>query len=177
MGFRMTPVMPRLNITILERHIEKKLSERNIPLQEAIEHGTGHLKDTYFEEQIPEEFSSVMEQAKSQIEAVHKRARDEALKVDSSLEPLLQKNAAFIQDQLLFLERTVTKRIEEKEGFVLRDYERIQNSIRPLGVPQERIWNVMYYLNRYGQNSSQPSNICHFLFKTNIRLSNFEIKF
>jgi uncharacterized protein YllA (UPF0747 family) len=35
--------------------IEKKLSERNIPLQEAIEHGTGHLKDTYFEEQIPEE--------------------------------------------------------------------------------------------------------------------------
>jgi uncharacterized protein YllA (UPF0747 family) len=36
----------------------------------------------------------------------------------------LFKNAAFIQDQLLFLERTVTKRIEEKEGFVLRDYER-----------------------------------------------------
>ena len=102
MGFRMTPVVPRLNITILERHIEKKLSERNIPLQEAIEHGTGHLKDNYFEEQIPEEFTSVMEQAKSQIEAIHKSARDEALKVDSSLEPLLQKNAAFIQDQLLF---------------------------------------------------------------------------
>lgn len=150
MGFAMTPVVPRLNITILERHIEKKLSERNIPLQEAIEHGTGHLKDTYFEKQIPEEFSTVMEQAKSQIEAVHKSVRNEALKVDSSLEPLLQKNAAFIQDQLLFLERTVTKRIEEKEGFVLRDYERIQNSIRPLGAPQERIWNVMYYLNRYG---------------------------
>lgn len=150
MGLKMTPVMPRLNITILERHIEKKLEERNISLQEAIEGGTDRFKDTYFEAQIPEEFTTVMEQAKAQIEAIHKSARQQALKVDSSLEPLLEKNAAFIQDQLTFLERTVTKRIEEKEGFVLRDYERIQNSIKPLGAPQERIWNMMYYLNRYG---------------------------
>ncbi|MCY8454088.1 bacillithiol biosynthesis cysteine-adding enzyme BshC [Bacillus spizizenii] len=150
MGFKMPPVMPRLNITILERHIEKKLLERNIALQDAIERGTENQRETYFEHQIPEEFTAVMDQAKSQIEAIHKTVRQEALKVDQSMEPLLLKNAAFIQDQLQFLERTVTKRIEEKEGYVLKDYERIQNSIKPLLAPQERIWNIMYYLNRYG---------------------------
>lgn len=150
MGFKMPPVMPRLNITILERHIEKKLSERNISLQDAIERGTENQRETYFERQIPEEFTAVMDQARSQIEAIHKTVRQEALKVDQSMEPLLLKNAAFIQDQLQFLERTVTKRIEEKEGYVLKDYERIQNSIKPLLAPQERIWNIMYYLNRYG---------------------------
>lgn len=150
MGFKMPPVMPRLNITILERHIEKKLLERNISLQDAIERGTENQRETYFERQIPEEFTAVMDQAKSQIEAIHKTVRQEALKVDQSMEPLLMKNAAFIQDQLQFLERTVTKRIEEKEGYVLKDYERIQNSIKPLLAPQERIWNIMYYLNRYG---------------------------
>ncbi|WP_339176461.1 bacillithiol biosynthesis cysteine-adding enzyme BshC [Bacillus sp. PS93] len=150
MGFKMPPVMPRLNITILERHIEKKLAERNISLQDAIERGTENQRETYFERQIPEEFTAVMDQAKSQIEAIHKTVRQEALKVDQSMEPLLLKNAAFIQDQLQFLERTVTKRIEEKEGYVLKDYERIQNSIKPLLAPQERIWNIMYYLNRYG---------------------------
>ncbi|RPK06793.1 hypothetical protein BSBH6_00416 [Bacillus subtilis] len=150
MGFKMPPVMPRLNITILERHIEKKLLERNISLQDAIEHGTESQRETYFEHQIPEEFTAVMDQAKNQIEAIHKTVRQEALKVDHSMEPLLLKNAAFIQDQLQFLERAVTKRIEEKEGYVLKDYERIQNSIRPLLAPQERIWNIMYYLNRYG---------------------------
>lgn len=149
MGFKMPPVMPRLNITILERHIEKKLVERNISLQDAIERGTENQREAYFERQIPEEFTAVMDQAKSQIEAIHKTVRQEALKVDQSLEPLLLKNAAFIQDQLQFLERTVTKRIEEKEGYVLKDYERIQNSIKPLLAPQERIWNIMYYLNRY----------------------------
>lgn len=150
MGFKMPPVMPRLNITIVERHIEKKLIERKISLQEAIEGGTENQKEKYFEHQIPEEFTAVIEQAKNQIEAIHKTVRQEALKVDQSMEPLLLKNAAFIQDQLQFLERTVTKRIEEKEGYVLRDYERIQNSIKPLLAPQERIWNIMYYLNRYG---------------------------
>lgn len=150
MGFKMPPVMPRLNITILERHIEKKLLERNISLQDAIERGTENQRETYFEHQIPEEFTAVMDEAKSQIEAIHKAVRQEALKVDQSMEPLLLKNATFIQDQLQFLERTVTKRIEEKEGYVLKDYERIQNSIKPLLAPQERIWNIMYYLNRYG---------------------------
>lgn len=150
MGFKMPPVMPRLNITILERHIEKKLLERNISLQDAIERGTENQRETYFEHQIPEEFTAVMDEAKSQIEAIHKAVRQEALKVDQSMEPLLLKNATFIQYQLQFLERTVTKRIEEKEGYVLKDYERIQNSIKPLLAPQERIWNIMYYLNRYG---------------------------
>ncbi|MCY9374914.1 bacillithiol biosynthesis cysteine-adding enzyme BshC [Bacillus sp. T17B1] len=150
MGFKMPPVMPRMNITILERHIEKKLLERNISLQDAIERGTENQRETYFEHQIPEEFTAVMDEAKSQIEAIHKAVRQEALKVDQSMEPLLLKNATFIQDQLQFLERTVTKRIEEKEGYVLKDYERIQNSIKPLLAPQERIWNIMYYLNRYG---------------------------
>ncbi|MGW8458007.1 bacillithiol biosynthesis cysteine-adding enzyme BshC [Bacillus atrophaeus] len=150
MDFKMPPVVPRLNITIVERHIEKKLSERNISLKEAIEGGTKSQKDAYFESQIPEQFTELINNAKAEIETIHKNIRQEALKVDSSMAPLLQKNAAFIQDQLRFLERTVTKRIEEKEGYVLRDYEKIQNSIKPLLAPQERIWNIMYYLNRYG---------------------------
>lgn len=89
--------------------------------------------------------------AKRVFQAIRIAVNDE-LRVfeEASLEPLLLKNAAFIQDQLQFLERTVMKRIEEKEGYVLKDYERIQNSIKPLLAPQERIWNIMYYLNRYG---------------------------
>ncbi len=98
MGFR-TPVVPRLNITILERHIERAFrTEYPASGSDRTRHRTP--EDNYFEEQIPEEFTSVMEQAKSQLLSIS--ARDEALKVDSSLEPLLQKNAAFIQDQLLF---------------------------------------------------------------------------
>lgn len=150
MNFDMTPVVPRLNITFVERHIEKKLLEREISILNAIENGTDKEKSAYFESRIPERFTQSIVKAKEQIENIHSLVRKEALYIDESLEPLLQKNAGFIQEQLSFAERVVTKRIEEKEGYILRDYNRIQNSIKPLLAPQERIWNLMYFLNKYG---------------------------
>ncbi|MCY9223344.1 bacillithiol biosynthesis BshC, partial [Bacillus licheniformis] len=44
----------------------------------------------------------------------------------------------------------VIRRIEEKENYILRDFDKIQTSIKPLDAPQERIWNIVYYLNKYG---------------------------
>ncbi|ATH91317.1 hypothetical protein ACH95_19720 [Bacillus glycinifermentans] len=150
MGFKMPPVVPRLNITFLERHIEKKLAERGIDLKEALEQGSAAKKEQFFESRVPSGFTEAVKRAKEEIESIHSGIRIEALDIDRSLEPLLEKNAGFIQDQLSFVERAVIRRIEEKENNILRDFDKIQTSIRPLGAPQERIWNIMYYLNKYG---------------------------
>ena len=150
MGFKMPPVVPRLSITILERHIEKKLAERGVELRESIEKGAAAKKEEFFDSRVPADFADAVKQAKEQIDSIHSAVRSEALEIDRSLEPLLKKNAGFIQDQLSFLERAVIRKIEERENNILRDFDKIQTSIRPLGAPQERIWNIMYYLNKYG---------------------------
>ncbi|MCY7855348.1 bacillithiol biosynthesis cysteine-adding enzyme BshC [Bacillus sonorensis] len=150
MGFKMPPVVPRLSITILERHIEKKLAERGVELRESIEKGAAAKKEEFFDSRVPADFADAVKQAKEQIDSIHSVVRSEALEIDRSLEPLLKKNAGFIQDQLSFLERAVIRKIEERENNILRDFDKIQTSIRPLGAPQERIWNIMYYLNKYG---------------------------
>ncbi|NPC92464.1 bacillithiol biosynthesis cysteine-adding enzyme BshC [Bacillus sp. WMMC1349] len=152
MGFNMPPVVPRLNITFLERHIEKKLAERGVGLKESLEKGSLTKKEQFFANQVPSTFTNVIEQAKQEIETIHSSVRAEALEVDQSLMPFLEKNARFIQDQLSLLEKTVIKRIEDKENNILNDFDKIQTSIRPLHAPQERIWNIMYYLNKYGPN-------------------------
>ncbi|MDA1475653.1 bacillithiol biosynthesis cysteine-adding enzyme BshC [Bacillus changyiensis] len=152
MDFKMPPVVPRLNITFLERHIEKKLAERGVDLKESLEKGSLTKKEQFFANQVPSTFTNVIEQAKQKFEMIHSSVRAEALEVDQSLMPFLTKNARFIQDQLSFLEKTVIKRIEEKETNILNDFDKIQMSIRPLQAPQERIWNIMYYLNKYGPN-------------------------
>ncbi|MCY8643783.1 bacillithiol biosynthesis cysteine-adding enzyme BshC [Bacillus haynesii] len=152
MGYKMPPVVPRLQVTFLERHIEKKLGERGIELRESIEKGARAKKEQYFEDKVPSGFTDSVKQAKEKIENVHSAVRAEALEIDGSLGPLLEKNAGFIQDQLEFLEKTVIRRIEEKENYILRDFDKIQTSIKPLDAPQERIWNIVYYLNKYGPN-------------------------
>ncbi|WP_077736879.1 bacillithiol biosynthesis cysteine-adding enzyme BshC [Bacillus sonorensis] len=150
MGFKMPPVVPRLQITFLERHIEKKLSERGIELRESLEQGALARKDQFFQSRVPSEFTASVKSAKDKIAGIHSSVVQEALEIDRSLEPLLKKNAAFIQDQLGFLEKAVLRKIEERENNILRDFDKIQTSLRPSGAPQERIWNIMYYLNKYG---------------------------
>ena len=150
MGYKMPPVIPRLQVTFLERHIEKKLGERGIELRESIEKGARAKKEQYFEDKVPSGFTDSVKQAKEKIENIHSAVRAEALEIDGSLGPLLEKNSGFIQDQLEFLEKTVIKRIEERENYILRDFDKIQTSIKPLDAPQERIWNIVYYLNKYG---------------------------
>ncbi|MGE6631285.1 bacillithiol biosynthesis cysteine-adding enzyme BshC [Bacillus sp. NPDC077027] len=147
---KMAPVLPRLHITILERHIEKKLPERHVTLKEVLTKGVGEKKAAHFDRSIPDSFIQSIQTAKEQLEQVHQTVRHETLLIEPNFEQLLHKNARFIEEQLNFVYQKVEKRVEEKEGYILRDYERIENSLKPLQAPQERIWNIMYFLNKYG---------------------------
>jgi uncharacterized protein YllA (UPF0747 family) len=40
--------------------------------------------------------------------------------------------------------------LKQKHEVILNKFNRIDLSLRPDGFPQERIWNVFYYLNLYG---------------------------
>ncbi|ALC80959.1 MULTISPECIES: bacillithiol biosynthesis cysteine-adding enzyme BshC [Bacillus] len=150
MDFKMAPLVPRLNISILERHIDTKLLERNLELSDVIENGVERWKNRYFTDRIPEDFEASLLQAKTEIESIHSRLRYEALQIDNSLEGVVKKNAAFIQQQLDFLDHSVKKSVKRREDRVLRDFDRIQTSLCPDSSLQERIWNIMYYLNKYG---------------------------
>lgn len=147
---KMAPVLPRLHVTILERHIDKKLPIRELSVEEVLTKGVKEKKDAHFQQSLPDSFVQSVQHAKRELANVHEAMRQEALEIEPSFEQLLDKNAKFIEDQLQFVYQKVAKRLEEKEGYILRDFERIENSLKPLEAPQERIWNIMYFLNKYG---------------------------
>ncbi|AKU32185.1 bacillithiol biosynthesis cysteine-adding enzyme BshC [Bacillus altitudinis] len=147
---KMAPVLPRLHVTILERHIDKKLPIRELSVEEVLTKGVKEKKDAHFQQSLPDSFVQSVQHAKRELANVHEAMRQEALEIEPSFEQLLDKNAKFIEDQLQFVYQKVAKRVEEKEGYILRDFERIENSLKPLEAPQERIWNIMYFLNKYG---------------------------
>lgn len=147
---KMAPVLPRLHVTILERHIDKKLPIRELSVEEVLTKGVKEKKDAHFQQSLPDSFVQSVQHAKRELANVHEAMKQEALEIEPSFEQLLDKNAKFIEDQLQFVYQKVAKRVEEKEGYILRDFERIENSLKPLEAPQERIWNIMYFLNKYG---------------------------
>ncbi|MGG3888923.1 bacillithiol biosynthesis cysteine-adding enzyme BshC [Metabacillus fastidiosus] len=149
-GYEMPPVVPRLNITILERGIERDMKELDISLEEVLERGTEGAREAYLHAHTPIEMKPLVDGAKKEIGAIHRQLKQAALTIDPSLEPVLQKNAFLIENQLDFLTKIVDKRVKEQNEVELSKYRRIENALKPNGQLQERIWNIYYFLNKFG---------------------------
>ncbi len=146
---KMPPVVPRLNITVLERDIEADIRELDISLKEALK-GTVQLRENWLRSKTENRFEEAVVKTQSEVELLHSQLRLMALNVDRSLEPLLHKNAMLIQSQFEFLKATINKRVEAQYQTELNKFLRVDLSLYPNNSPQERIWNLYYYINKYG---------------------------
>jgi uncharacterized protein YllA (UPF0747 family) len=50
------------------------------------------------------------------------------------------------------VERIVQKKVHAKYEAELQKFRRIEYSLKPNNQWQERVWNIYYYLNKYGPN-------------------------
>ncbi|MBM7692372.1 bacillithiol biosynthesis cysteine-adding enzyme BshC [Peribacillus deserti] len=147
---KMPPIVPRLNLTIVERSIETDLNELAIPLETALTGKTNDALDQYLKSIEDETLVNLHQKLIRNLEESHGDFAEQALKIDGSLRPLLDKNREFIQKQLDFIYEKTDEMNRRKHHIVINKYERITASLHPLNSPQERIWNPFYYLNKYG---------------------------
>ncbi|MCK1992578.1 bacillithiol biosynthesis cysteine-adding enzyme BshC [Peribacillus muralis] len=149
-SMKMPPIIPRLNITIVERGVQTDLEEMELTLDTVLTEGTVNAVKRYLEAVEDKITADLFENLKSQLEENHKKLSDHAVSLDKGLEPMLNKNIEFIQRQLDFIYGRIGDRTKERHSVTLKKYERIAHSLYPLESPQERIWNAFYYLNQYG---------------------------
>ncbi|MBD8068400.1 bacillithiol biosynthesis cysteine-adding enzyme BshC [Bacillus sp. PS06] len=149
-GMKLPPIVPRMNITILERSIETDLEDIHFSIEKTLMGEIATAKKEWLAAQTKHDIAKVVDDAKIQVEEIHSRVREIALEIDGSLEGVLQKNSQFLQTQLDFITKIVTKQVLLKNQVELNKYERIETSILPINSPQERVWNIYYYLNKYG---------------------------
>ncbi|PLR97387.1 bacillithiol biosynthesis cysteine-adding enzyme BshC [Bacillus sp. T33-2] len=149
-GICMPPLVPRLNITILDRSIETDLSELGLDLKTAIASGTGQNELKYIESLKDRELEEYFQTAKEQLISQYQLIRSKTEQVDKGLLPLLAKNEAMLLKQIEFMEGKIDESVCRKHDHILNKFNRVENALRPAGSPQERIWNPFYYLNTYG---------------------------
>ncbi|WP_340373156.1 bacillithiol biosynthesis cysteine-adding enzyme BshC [Peribacillus sp. FSL E2-0218] len=149
-SMKMPPIIPRLNITIVERGVLTDLEEMELTLETVLTEGTANAVKRYLEAVEDEKTADLFGKLKSQLEENHKKLSDHAVSLDKGIEPMLNKNMEFIQKQLDFIYGKIGDRTKERHAVTLKKYERIAHSLFPLESPQERIWNAFYYLNQYG---------------------------
>jgi bacillithiol biosynthesis cysteine-adding enzyme BshC len=148
--FTMPPVIPRLMITYVERHIEADLQDMFLTVEEALTTNISKIREKWLSQQITEPIADAFEKARNEIEQIHASLREMAERMSPALGAFAEKNKFKIEEQLLVLERAIQRDIETKHSVSLNKFRRIEHALHPMGLLQERVWNVFYYMNEFG---------------------------
>jgi bacillithiol synthase len=147
---KMPPIVPRLNLTFVERAVESDIYDLNLTIEEVLRNGTASAVDNFFASVKDAELEEQFIQMKRQVSEQYKIIEGKLTNLDRGLLPLLAKNETKLLEQIDFMKNKIEASVEQRHANTFQKFNRIENSLRPNGAPQERIWNVFYFLNKYG---------------------------
>ena len=149
LGEQMPPIWPRLSFTLVEGAINRLLHEMDLSIEDVLRKGCSAQKESYLEElhkSVPNNYSGIIKS----LENEHAKWQNEVIPLDEGLKPLFEKNRQILVDQLLFMQKKIEEHLARKNADTIGKYNRVENSLHPVGGLQERIWNPFYFLNHYG---------------------------
>ncbi|MGD7043586.1 bacillithiol biosynthesis cysteine-adding enzyme BshC [Jeotgalibacillus proteolyticus] len=144
------PIMPRLNMTIVERDIQQKLSELNLSIDKVLSSGIKKEKQQFWAEVKDETIEKYIEETQNMILDQYRKMKQKAQDLHPGLPDIVEKNLAIHEKQLTYLKRKANDYIAFKHQVELLKYDQVESRLRPDDGPQERIWNVFYFMNKYG---------------------------
>ncbi|WP_169865011.1 bacillithiol biosynthesis cysteine-adding enzyme BshC [Sutcliffiella halmapala] len=155
MDIEMPPVMPRIGLTFLERHIASTIEELEEDLEDILNNGLEEKRKAWLLEQELGAMESQLELHYEKYRELHGKFKGVGQDLLPHLEPVFEKNRMLIDKQFQYIKRLMERSAYEKHENMMKKYHRVELSLIPKGMPQERIWNIYYYLNEYGMDVVQ----------------------
>lgn len=146
---KMPLVVPRLNITIVDRSVAGILSEMDMPIERAVQRGVQREKAAYIESVRDHHLHELVAQMKQELLANYEKIEARATALHNGLMPIVQKNKSYHERQINILLQKSDAVLEQTHEAVLRRFDRVETFLRPDGL-QERVWNLYPFLNIYG---------------------------
>ncbi|PLR77493.1 bacillithiol biosynthesis cysteine-adding enzyme BshC [Bacillus sp. V3-13] len=147
---KVPPIVPRLNMTIVDRSLETDLTDLDIDLADALTKGVEAARNHFLDSIKDGELESLFNETKQQFNEKYQLIQKEVKQKYPGLLPLLEKNEKLVQSQIDFMADKLDLEVRLRHEITLNKMARIENALKPLGLPQERVWNIFYYLNKYG---------------------------
>ncbi|WP_175988816.1 bacillithiol biosynthesis cysteine-adding enzyme BshC [Bacillus sp. Marseille-Q1617] len=154
-GLKLPPVVPRLSITLLEREVEKKLNLLELSVPQVLIDGVTEKREKYWDSiKVPtlEKEISDLEQL---LHEKYNHIRDKSERIDPGLNQIVEKNLSIHLHQFDYLRKRADKALRDKHEKTFSDFAKVENCLRPNNGPQERTWNTLYFLNKYGDSFIQ----------------------
>ncbi|MDN3014857.1 bacillithiol biosynthesis cysteine-adding enzyme BshC [Paenibacillus sp. BSR1-1] len=163
-NIKMPPIVPRLNLTFLDRSVETDIADLKLKLIDILQRGTDLERDHFLTSIKDKEIDELFLQTKDHLRIQYQLIEAKTGELDRGLLPLLKKNENYLLKEIGFMQARLEDAIKLKHEVKLSKFTRIDLALRPGGHPQERVWNVFYYLNLYGMNFINDLMTGYFVF-------------
>jgi len=147
-GLERPPGLPRMGGYLLEPSIRRLLAKYNLTVADAM-----GLKERRREELaradtvgVPAAFSTL----RAKIAAAYQEIFPGLALLDKGLPELGGKNLDKVLEQVNWLEKRALASHGQKHRELTQHFHRLETALAPGGVPQERVHNCVWYLNKYG---------------------------
>lgn len=151
LDMEMPVVMPRLNMTIVNRRTQQLFVKYGLTFEEVMEQDKvaelrAELLDRHREKEAEERIRELRDMLNEQYGKIEASFRN----VSAGLQPVVEKNLQFHAGQLDFLASKLEEEVLLQHQTELDHYRTIEQELLPLGSFQERIYTPYVYMNEYG---------------------------
>lgn len=142
-------IIPRMSFTVVEGTLHKHMDKYQLSFED-VRQGLDHKRHEWLAAQDELGIARRFEETKTSFAAMYEPLIEQLGTVQAGLLKLGNNNKEKILDQITFLQAKAQDAMAKQNEAAIRQWERIELSLMPLGKLQERVYNIMYYLNRYG---------------------------
>ncbi|UOQ93076.1 bacillithiol biosynthesis cysteine-adding enzyme BshC [Halobacillus shinanisalinarum] len=157
-GLEMPPIYPRLSFTLVDRKAEAALSSLQLELKQVLEHGTASERMKWLAATSNPPIERLSDQIQQEMNEIHKPLREKAAELGPDIGALAEKNIGYLNQMIEFLEQRMLQSVEEKYEREMEAFTELDVLLHPGGGLQERVWNIVPWVNAYGMDVFQQLN-------------------
>ncbi|RPF56089.1 bacillithiol biosynthesis cysteine-adding enzyme BshC [Aquisalibacillus elongatus] len=150
LGLQFPIVMPRLSLTLLGAKHEQWILRHHVKFEDLISKGIFQHKMNWLNRQTSKPIEEVVENVKQELEFVHKPLQDLAFDIQDDLGAYAESNLDRIHEDINQLEKRIKQELRRKHQQSIRCFDELNHFYYPNKGLQERVWNIVYFMNEYG---------------------------
>lgn len=150
-GMKMPIISPRYSYTLVEGVVHKHMVRYGLSFHDVV-HALDEKREAWLESQDELQLMDQFTEVKAKFAGIYQPLIAQLGHINQGLQQLGETNEEKIVQQIDFLQTRAYRALQQQHKSALRHFDRIALSITPLGKPQERVYNMIAYLNKYGRN-------------------------
>ncbi|XID95336.1 bacillithiol biosynthesis cysteine-adding enzyme BshC [Paenibacillaceae bacterium WGS1546] len=148
-GFAMPLLLPRQSFTYVEPAVAALLEKYALPADQAMDDWEARRAE-WLGRQDEWNLEKTFHEVKEQFKTLYAPVLDTVASLQPGLAKLAAGNRDRILEQIAYLESRSADAFAKRHESSLRQWDRIRQSLSPLGKPQERVYGAIHFWNRFG---------------------------